>query len=329
MKIMVIGSNSFSGANFIKSSLTIGDEIVAVSRSSEVDLSFRAYNSFKSRSNFEFHQLDLSKQSNAIAKLASSKKVNYVVNFAAQSMVAQSWENPDHWYQTNLVGLSTLINDFYKEKVQLEKFIQFSTPEVYGSTSGWQTESFVFNPTTPYAISRAASDFHLLAMNRVKGFPVVFTRASNVYGEGQQLYRIIPKTILSSMTGKQLLLDGGGNSVRSFIHIDDVSEALLKILKEGQIGHTYHISKEDHISIIDLVRTICKLLNVSEESAFKLTEDRPGKDAQYLLDSKKIRNELMWRDTIDLEEGLTGVIEWAGLNLSVLSKNSLEYTHRS
>ena len=179
---------------------------------------------------------------NEIKKLIMSRKPEYIVNFAAQGMVAESWLNPEHWYQTNVVSQVKLHDEIRKVDC-IKKYVHISTPEAYGSTDGgWLKENYNFSPSTPYAVSRAACDLHLLSFYKAYSFPVVFTRAANVYGPAQQLYRIIPRTMLSARLGRKLNLHGGGISVRSFIHMEDVSSATYKISLQGNIGETYHIS---------------------------------------------------------------------------------------
>ena len=252
MPVLILGSNSFSASSFIDHLLTAGYAVVGTSRSVEVHPAFRPYGNNPNIKNFTYKQLDVNSGAEDIAKIVREFKIETVFNFAAQSMVAQSWENPDHLYQTNVVALSELGNLLLKEK-SINKFIHFTTPEVYGSTTGWLKESFNFSPSTPYAVSRAAGDWHLKCLYENFGFPVIFTRAANVYGPGQQLYRIIPRTILSALTGKKLPLHGGGKSIRSFIHIDDVSTALETLMHQGAAGDSYHISTNDMISIFELV----------------------------------------------------------------------------
>jgi dTDP-glucose 4,6-dehydratase len=290
-------------------------------------LVFALYKNNKNYENFTFQQVDLNSDSNAIAEIVSKHKVEFVFNFAAQSMVAQSWDSPEDWYQTNVVSLSLLGNLLIKEK-SVKKFIHFTTPEVYGSTSGWLKESFNFAPSTPYAISRAAGDWHLKALFENNGFPVIFTRAANVYGSGQQLYRIIPKTILSALTGKKLSLHGGGKSIRSFIHINDVSTALIAIMNSGEVGQSYHISTNEMISIFDLVQELATLLGVEVNDLIEQGPERAGKDFAYQLSSEKIRSELGWRDEVTLVKGLEDTLDWAKSNLDTLKTLPDTYEHK-
>ena len=185
-------------------------------------------------------------------------------------MVEESWDKPIDWYTTNFLSNVKMLEKIKKFKF-IKKFINFTTPEVYGNTDNWLKESFSFNPSTPYALSRAATDFHLKLIFKVDKFPVVFTRTANVYGPHQQLYRIIPKTIVSFIKNKNLQLHGGGRSFRSFIHIDDVSNALYLILKNGKVGETYHISTNKLISIkklVDFIGLKVKKILLSEKNYF-------------------------------------------------------------
>jgi len=160
-------------------------------------------------------------------------------------------------------------------------------------------------------------------------FPVSFTRAANVFGEGQQLYRIVPKTIMSGVLGRELSLHGGGTSERSFIHIDDVSDATYKVMKRGIVGETYHISTQETLTIKDLVWAIAQQIGKDPEEFVINTGERLGKDHSYALDSEKIRTQLSWRDDISLEAGLERTIQWVESNLEVLKNMPDMYIHKS
>ena len=315
-KIFVLGSNSFSGSNFVNKALKSGYKVMGISRSSEPAKVFLPYkwNDNKLENTLEkdfiFRKLDLNNDLKEIIECIDSFKPDYIVNFAAQGMVAESWLNPTHWYKTNIVS-QVALHDELRKKTFLKKYLHVTTPEVYGSTdSGWINEKQHFSPSTPYAVSRAACDMHLRSFYEAYNFPVVFTRAANVFGPGQQLYRIIPRTILSALSGKEMSLHGGGISIRSFIHISDVVDATLKLLVEGQPGSTWHLSTREEISIKKLVQKICLFCNVKFEKIVKITDERLGKDQNYLLDSSSIRDELNWKDKIDLNTGIKQTISW-------------------
>ena len=187
-------------------------------------------------------------------------------------------------------------------------------------------ENEPFNPTTPYAISRSACDYHLLKISKYFKFPVVITRTANVYGPYQKLYRIIPKTMMMIKKSKKIVLHGKGLSSRSFIHIDDVCNATNKVLTKGKIGHSYHISTNSYITIKDLVKKINKLMNV--KNMYSFSYDRIGKDHRYHLSSNKLKNETKWSSKIKIEKGLADTLDWINSNYKYLKKEKLIYEHK-
>jgi dTDP-glucose 4,6-dehydratase len=329
-RIFVLGSNSFSGASFVDFALGQGCEVIGASRSPEPHVAFLPYRWPADRPDlkrFRFEQLDLNHDTDRIAAAIEQFKPVFVVNFAAQSMVAESWLYPEHWYQTNVMA-NVRLHEKLRKMDFIRKYVHVSTPEVYGTCQGLVGENAPFNPSTPYAASRAACDLHLMTFFKQYRFPVVFTRAANVYGPGQQLYRIIPRAIMSIKTGRKLPLHGGGHSVRSFIHIGDVSDGTLRVAREGVSGEAYHLSTGLNISIRELVERICQKLGVRFQDHVEVTGERPGKDAAYLLDSARARQTLGWKDAIDLEQGLDQTIAWAQQHLEGLKQQPLDYIHK-
>jgi dTDP-glucose 4,6-dehydratase len=283
---------------------------------------------WRDHQNFNFHQLDLNQDLHKIVDLIHAEKPEYVFNFAAQSMVGESWQNPDHWFMTNAVS-TVKLHDALRKLDFLKRYVHISTPEVYGSCEGFVKEDFPFNPSTPYAVSRAAADMSLRTFRAAYDFPVVTTRAANVYGPGQQLYRIIPRTILFILLGKKIELHGGGSSTRSFIHMRDVSDATWKIAQHGVNGDTYHISTDEVISIRDLVAKICTKLGANFEDHVEIVGVRLGKDSAYHLDSTKARTELGWADQIKLDAGIDECISWVKGNLETLRNEPMNYIHKA
>ena len=324
--VFVIGSNSFSGASFVKFALSKGARVIGISRSNEATPEFLPYK-WQDYKNFTFHKLDLNKDLPAIASFVRETKPTYVVNFAAQSMVGESWLSPGDWFMTNVVS-TVKFHDELRKCDFLKRYVHISTPEVYGSCVGFVKEDFPFNPSTPYAVSRAAADMSLKTFSDAYNFQVVTTRAANVYGPGQQLYRIIPRTILFILLGRKLQLHGGGTSTRSFIHIDDVSDATWRIMEGGKSGDTYHISTNDVISIRDLVSHICVSLNVRFEDCVEIVGDRLGKDSAYHLESSKVRTELKWKNQINFDQGLDECIAWVRDNFEALKASHYDYVHK-
>ncbi len=324
--VLVLGSNSFSGNSFVSEMAKTGP-VIAVSRSKHLSSVLDRLQGSDRGKNVQFENWNLNEDPSKIIELITDHDVKAIVNFAAQSMVGQSWNYPEDWYQANVASFSKLLTRVQQE-TKIEKFIQFTTPEVYGSTEGWITENFSFSPNTPYAISRAAGDWHLKVLFDNFSFPVVFTRAANVYGAGQPLYRIIPRVIISALTGRKIPLQGGGKSIRSFIHINDVNRALGAILKHGAPGESYHISTNELVTIYELVEIIAEKLKVKMSDFVDIVPDRPGKDFTYQLNSQKIRTELSWEDSISLSDGIDMTIQWAKENLEELRKMPLDYIHR-
>ena len=325
--ILIIGSNSFSGATFADFALQQGVRVLGTSRSLEPIDAFLPYK-WHDHANFKFYPLDLNKHLAEITALMQEVKPTYVVNFAAQSMVGESWQNPGDWFTTNVVS-TIKFHDELRKCDFLKRYVHVSTPEVYGSCSGFVGEDFPFNPSTPYAVSRASADMSLRTFRAAYNFPVVTTRAANVYGPGQQLYRIIPRTILFILLGKKLQLHGGGISTRSFIHMRDVCDATYKIMQNGQDGDTYHISTNEVISIKALVERICTKLGVNFEEHVEVVGERVGKDAAYHLDSAKVRTQLGWQDHISLDQGLDECIAWVKSNFDVLKTEPYDYQHKA
>jgi dTDP-glucose 4,6-dehydratase len=309
-KFLVLGSNSFSGSTFVDYLAQCGYDVVAASRSDEPHDAFLPYKWEKRKGTVRFQRIDINRDLDALSALMKRERFSHVVNFAAQSMVGQSWDRPDDWMMTNVVS-TVRFHVLLRDLDFLDRYVHVTTPEVYGSTNGWVREDAPFNPSTPYAVSRAAGDMSLKTFVDAYDLPAVSTRAANVYGPGQQLYRIIPRTVLAAMTGQKLKLDGGGVSERVFIHMCDVSDATLKIALRGAQGATYHISGYELVSIRKLVEIILERLGKNFEDLVELGPERPGKDAVYMLDSSRLRSELGWQDKMSLGEGVDDVIVWA------------------
>lgn len=327
-KILVIGSNSFSGASFVDFALRQGSEVLGTSRSAEPHRCLLPYRWNGQDDRFRFYQYDLNEHLDEIIDLVKTERPSYVVNFASQSMVGESWAHPEHWFMTNVVS-TVKLHDRLRHFDFMDKYVHITTPEVYGSTGGgFISEDTPFNPSTPYAVSRAAADMSLKSFFDAYQFPVVATRAANVYGPGQQLYRIIPRTILFLRTGQKLQLHGGGHSRRSFIHIEDVSDATWKIMLNGKLGETYHISTNEIVSIRELVEMICGKLGVAFDTAVEVVGERLGKDLAYQLDSTKLRTTLGWADKVGLEQGLEECVRWVDDNLDAMRSLPQNYIHK-
>ncbi len=329
-KTLVIGSNSFSGSHFVNYLLKKNFSVIGVSRSREKNKEFIPYKWLNKNliRNFKFYKIDINKKLDQIKLMSLIKKFKpkYIVNFSAQGMVEQSWLEPLDWYNTNFISMVKFVNQL-KDLKFIEKFIQFSTPEVYGNIEKKTIETAKFNPSTPYAVSRAAFDMHLKILFDNYKFPVVITRAANVYGPFQPLYRIIPKTIYCSFNNIKINLDGGGQSIRSFIYIEDVCEMLLKIMIKGKKGETYHMTNEKLISIDNLVKLIITKI-AKNFKIISFSKEREGKDFSYNLSSKKITRQLKQFHITSLDEGIKKTIQWYVKNKKKFNIHNLKYIHK-
>jgi dTDP-glucose 4,6-dehydratase len=265
-RFLILGPRSFYGSSFIKLAMEKGDEVIECG-------------------------FDIDKPWILDRNLVDG---SIVVNFISRSLVAESWDNPASWTTTNVTSTTKLVDKL--KNTAIKKFIHVSTPEVYGSTPDWVDETYTdWKPSTPYAVSRAAGDMMLKAYHKAYGFPAIITRTANIYGPGQQNYRLIPTACSKKASGEAMALHGDGQSIRTFIHIKDACEATYKICKEGEVWETYHISTNKAHSIKEVVEMIgCK---------YEPAPERLGKDYAYLLNSDKLRA-MGWKDTITLEQGL-------------------------
>jgi dTDP-glucose 4,6-dehydratase len=326
-QVLVLGSSGFSGASFCAWLMDQGIDVVGASRSIASTDVMLPYQWGKKPGTFRFEHIDLNKDLERLFEVIHKERFKVIVNFAAQSMVGESWDKPDDWMQTNVVTAARLAERL-RHLDFLDRYVHVTTPEVYGSTDGWIDETTRFNPSTPYAVSRLAGDMLFKIYHEAYGLPVVSTRAANVYGPGQQLYRIIPRTIFFLLTGRTLQLHGGGLSTRSFIHMDDVSAATSLIASKGRVGETYHISTRHSMSIRDLVERLCRMLDKNFESSVEVVGDRLGKDSAYWLTSDKLRSTLGWEEKISLEHGLEATMAWVKDNLEALQQQPLQYVHK-
>lgn len=327
-RVVVIGSNSFSGSDFVDLLLEEKRfDVLGISRSSETSSLFLPYKS-RDGERFSFKQIDMNDCMPALLHALDQFRPEYVVNFAAQSEVGPSWDNPHQWMQTNGVAIAKLGHEL-TERAYLNRYVHISSPEVYGTCQGVVTESAPVNPSTPYAASKAAGDMVLGTMAEHRGLPLVTIRSTNVYGAHQQLWKIIPRSVIYMKLGRTIELHGGGTAVKSYIHIRDVSRGELLAMEQGRPGEIYHLSPDRGYSVREIVQTICDLMGNDMASATVDVGERLGQDAAYVIDSSKARNEFDWASRVLLEDGLRGVVEWADEFWAEIQEQSLEYVHRA
>jgi len=328
-KVVVIGSNSFSGSDFVDLLLEKGSyQVIGVSRSPEKSALFLPYKNKKRKANaFTFHQIDLNQDMDRFNQILDAFAPEFIVNFAAQSEVAPSWSHPDHWFQTNAVALTRLAN-LLKDKKYLQRYVHISSPEVYGTCEGTINESASLNPTTPYAASKAAGDLSLFTYYKNFQFPLVMIRATNVYGAHQQLFKIIPRSAIYIKSQRKIELHGGGKAIKSYIHIRDVSNGEFMAMEKGRSGEIYHLSPDGGIAVRDVVDLICSKMKVSPNQAVVHVEERLGQDKAYVIDSSKARREFGWKCQISFEKGLQQTIDWVEANYPEISQQPLVYIHQ-
>jgi len=327
-KIIVLGSNSFAGSCYIDFLLNKNYKVFGFSRSNEPSKILLKYKFNKNIKNFKFIKFNINKDLNLLKKFIFKKKVDYIVDFLGQGMVAESWKYPHQWYETNIISKVKLF-DFLSKKIKFKKYIRISTPEAIGDVKGFIFENTKANPSTPYGISHLTADLTLLAYYKLNKFPVVIARFSNFYGPHQQLYRIIPKTLFSILNNKKLFLHGGGKSIRSFIFIDDFCEGIYKSMVKGKVGEIYNFTNKEYISINFLVKKIFSLTSKNFNKLVKITKDRPTKDYAYKMNPTKAQIKLKWKPKYKLEQGLKKTISWYMANKSQLQRLKNIYIHKS
>ena len=328
-KVIVLGANAFSGQDFID--LLLDDpnyDVIGVSRSAELPAFRRKYAGRAELSRYRFVQMDMNRDMSALLAMLDAERPGYIVNFAAQSEVAPSWINPGHWFETNTVALSNLVNHL-RQQTYLQRYLHISSPEVYGTCRGVVMEDARMNPRTPYAASKSAADNKLDVYHRQYGFPLLSVRATNVYGARQQLFKIIPRSAIYLKLGKPIELHGGGKAVKSYIHIRDVSEGEKAILERGELGQMYHLSPDEGVAVRDVVASICRLAGKTFDECVRSVDERPGQDAAYVIDSTKARTQLGWKPRVSLDEGLREVVEWVEQAWDEIRQQSLNYEHRA
>ncbi len=324
----VLGSNSFAGAAFVARAIEQGAEVVGFNRSAEPSPIFLPYQQTSARGHYAFVQADINHDITAIKARMDVFRPQVVVDFAGQGMVAESWQDPAQWYQTNIVA-KVRLHEYLRNCDWLDRYMRISTPEVYGSHETPLEETWHCNPSTPYALSHTAIDLSLRAYHQHYKFPVLLGRFANFYGPGQQLYRIIPRTIIYALTGRKLQLHGGGTAIRAFIYSTDIADGILCSLEAGNPGEIYHFSPERFFSIREIVEIICKRMGVEFASLAEIAPDRPAKDQAYLMNSTRARTQLGWRDKVSIEQGIDQTIDWVKRNLDEIKSLPLNYIHKA
>lgn len=236
-------------------------------------------------------------------------KSDFIVNFAAETHVDRSIEASKVFVETNVLGVQNLLEA--SRKSNIERFVQISTDEVYGSIDGegYFYETTPIAPNSPYSASKAAADMMVLAYYKTYGLPVLITRCSNNYGENQYPEKLIPFFIKRLLLGEQVPVYGDGLNVRDWLYVYDHCSAIERVLTSGRIGEVYNIGGHNEKTNLEITRLIVQTLGF-DESKIKFVEDRLGHDRRYAISNEKISSELGWQPTVDFEEGIKRTIEW-------------------
>ena len=323
-KILILGSNSYLGSSFVRYMQDKKYNLYLFSRSKLLAQRFLPFKI--NNKNIIFYKLDINKDLNKIIKFIKNKKPDFIINYASQSMVGQSWDQPEDWLITNSVNTVKLYLEISKLKLKT-KLIHISTPEIYGHTKKIIKEKKEYSPSTPYALSRVNADLSLEMLQKNFGLESISIRASNIYGEFQKNYRVVSGAVLKFLTNKKFYIDGNGSSKRSFLHVDDLSSATYLLMRKFKSGNIYHVSTDEFISIKNLAKLIAKLTNKNFKKNVKFRKDRIGKDKSYFLDSKKIRK-LGWKPKISLKDGIKRVIIWVKLFKRNFKEDDYIYKHK-
>ena len=312
MKIIVTGGAGFIGANFVYFLLENypEDRIVCVDKLTYAG-NLSTLEQAMHSPNFQFCKLDICDR-DAIFALFEEEKPNFVVNFAAESHVDRSIENPEVFLQTNILGTQVMMDACRKYGVA--RYHQVSTDEVYGDLPLDRpdllfTEETPIHTSSPYSASKAASDLLVLAYHRTFGLPVTISRCSNNYGPYQFPEKLIPLMIANALTDKPLPVYGKGENVRDWLYVEDHCKAIDVILRKGRAGEVYNIGGHNEKKNIDIVKMICKLLD-KPESFITYVTDRKGHDLRYAIDPSKIHAELGWLPETKFADGIEKSIDW-------------------
>ncbi len=325
MKLLVTGGAGFIGSAVVRQAVRAGHHVInldALTYAACLDNLAEVADSAL----YAFEQADIRDRA-ALDRIFAAHQPDAVMHLAAESHVDRSIDGPGDFIETNITGTFNMLEAARKYWIETGKpagfrFHHISTDEVYGSLPDdpavMFTEDTAYDPRSPYSASKAASDHLVRAWAETYGLPVVLTNCSNNYGPYHFPEKLIPVVILNALAGKALPIYGDGSNVRDWLYVEDHAEALLLVLQKGALGRSYNIGGENERSNLDLVKTLCSILDTkrprrdgqsyTEQICF--VTDRPGHDARYAIDPSRLRNELGWRPSVTVEEGLEKTVQW-------------------
>ncbi len=315
MKLLVTGGLGFIGSNFILDILSRFPDYEIINIDAGIEGSSHSnLNEIKKNKKYKYVKGNITNQV-LIDKLVS--KSNIIFNFAAESHVDRSITSPKSFIKSNIVGVFTILESVRKHK---KKLIQISTDEVFGSIiKGSASEEFPFNPSSPYSSSKASAELLVNSYVKTYGIEAIVTRCTNNFGPRQHTEKLIPRIILFAQNDQKIPIYGSGKAVRDWIYVKDHCNAIIEIFKNGKWGETYNISANNEMNNITIVKKILKILGKSSDF-FYHTEDRPGHDLRYSLDSSKIRKHLKWKTEFGFDDALEKTVDWYLSNKNLLKK---------
>lgn len=327
MKILVTGGAGFIGSAVIRHIIqNTNNQVFNIDKLTYAG-NLESLKEIDQHSNYEFKQIDIC-DTEQITAAIDAFQPHAIMHLAAESHVDRSIDGPAAFIQTNIVGTYTLLEAARKYWMSLDveaqqnfRFHHISTDEVYGDLEGTTdlfTETTSYAPSSPYSASKASSDHLVRAWHRTYGLPVIVTNCSNNYGPYHFPEKLIPLVILNALDAKPLPVYGNGQQIRDWLFVEDHARALYKVVTEGVVGETYNVGGHNEKQNIEVVKTICKILDELKpqangqayESLITFVKDRPGHDLRYAIDATKIQNELGWTPAETFETGIRKTVEW-------------------
>lgn len=324
MKLLVTGGAGFIGSAVVRLAIARGHQVVNLDALTYAACLDNVAEAAKN-SNYSFEHADIRDRA-ALDRVFSTHRPDMVMHLAAESHVDRSIDGPGDFIETNITGTYNMLEaarSYWAEagKPDTFRFHHISTDEVFGSLPSDPqvqfTEDTSYDPRSPYSASKAASDHLVRAWHETYGLPVVLTNCSNNYGPYHFPEKLVPVVILNALARKDLPIYGDGSNVRDWLYVEDHADALLLVAEKGALGRSYNIGGENERSNLELVTTLCAILDqkrpkISGSYADQITyvTDRPGHDARYAIDPTRLRDELGWRPSVTVEEGLEKTVQW-------------------
>ena len=325
MKLLVTGGAGFIGSAVVRLAVEQGHEVVNLDA-----LTYAAcldnVASVANNPRYSFAQVDI-RDAEAVEECIAAHAPDAVMHLAAESHVDRSIDGPGVFVETNVMGTYHMLQSARalwerQGRPDTFRFHHISTDEVFGSLPADPavqfTEDTNYDPRSPYSASKASSDHLVRAWHETYGLPVVLTNCSNNYGPYHFPEKLVPVIIINALAGKELPIYGNGANVRDWLYVEDHADALLTVLQKGVLGRSYNIGGENERSNVELVQTLCAILDRlrpredgrSYSDQIRFVADRPGHDARYAIDPSRIRDELGWRPSVTVEEGLERTVRW-------------------